>query len=546
MWSAKLFHRRLTACLPVLLLVLTSVKVQALDLRTHLNSWYSNTVLNRESVSQEEHHVAKLLQAHSEFYWLPKEKLLDMSLTPYSRAGRTYEAVKDHILPVSVLFIGAGISEAEGWLDMYKGRTLQNLLLRVGSTLGDMVTAESSKDLAWRFAVSNLDVLRHYQGKGQDNALYFFRRILAYAPYLYRTLPEVLWELGVVKAGKVNIKIEPAHLQERIALSMASASLSETDDAEPPFAYIDWKVMPDRSDGVFQSSTQNTYEQALLSLDKACRHYGVSGIRFYGAVENGAVAGVEQLSLYLKLFFHHGAAKLVKFPAHFGSGNSAKWWTLALDSRTLQGVYNNLDQYRIVKAWNHMRGYGLPLVNPLNEAIISSVPELIEAVATGSHFDTGTARWRGMDWLYTKADIELRAENKLNLVDESLPHQSSLHTLISNGEKGALFIDDSRSRRVTWPEITLLSHAVFSDISASTLVDLESHLPWSPVQGGGKIAKQIATDYGYSLLTRAVISVDPHEHESPSLRKAKAARATLSVLTNALGAMHDIVDNIKR
>lgn len=543
-----LLYGRFISCLPVLtLLALISANVQALDLRTHLDGWYSNAVLNRESASPEEQHVEKLLQDHPEFHWLPKGKLLDMSQTPYSRAGRTYEVIRGHILPVSTLFIGTAISESEEWIDTYKGNALQNLFLRVGSTLGDVATAESGKDLAWRFIVSNFDVLRPYRGKGPDKALYFVRRMLAYAPYLYRTLPEVLWELGVVKTGKVDIKIEPSYLQKRIALSMASAHSSEADNTDLPFAYIDWKVLPAVYDTVLRKPAQSSYEQALLNLDETCRNYGVSAIRFYGAVENGAVGGAEELSLYLKLSFNNGLKKLVKFPAHFGSGNSAKWWTLALDSRTLQGVYNDQDQYRIVKAWNHVRRYGQPLLNPLNEAIVSSVPELVEAIATGSNLETDITQWSGVERMYTKTNIDLEAENKWNLVAETLPHQSSLHTLISNGENGALFIDDSRSRRVAWPEITLLSHAVFANINATTLVDLERHIPWLPVQGSGKIARQLATDYGYGLLTRAVLDTQPESGDnSYAQRKFKATRAVFQVINNTRDALIDIATDLNK
>ena len=542
-----LLYGRLITCLSVLsLLVLTSAQVQALDLRTHLDGWYSNAVLNRESVFQEEHHVEKLLQEHSEFHWLPRGKLLDMSQTPYSRVDRTYEAVKGHILPVSVLFIGAAISESEGWMNTYRGNVLQNLLLRVGSTLGDIVTAESSKDLGWRFIVSNFDVLRPYRGKGQDKALYLARRMLAYAPYFYHILPEVLWELGVVKTDKVNIKIEPEYLQERIALSLASANSSQPESAELPFAYIDWKVLPAVPDVFSRKPVQSSYEQALLHLDETCRNNGVSAIRFYGAVENGMAAEAEDLSLYLKLSFNSGAERLVKFPAHFGSGDSAKWWTLALDARALQGVYNDQDQYRIVKAWNYMRGYGQPLLNPLSEAIVSSVPELVKAIAAGNRLEEADiASWRGVEWPYTKVSIDLKAENKLNLVAETFPCQSSLHTLISNGESGALFIDDSKSRRVAWPEITLLSHAVFANINTATLVDMERHLPWLPVRGSGNIARQLATDYGYGLLTRAVIDASSHKDgESYMRRRLKATRAIFQVIQSTTETLEGITNDL--
>ena len=484
--------------------------------------------LRKKPPSPEEGHINKLLDTYSEFDWVPREKLLEMSLTPYEIKGRTAEAVRKHIVPLATFLLTAELSRQAGWLTRYRGGQnyyrMTNLFWRIGEAVGDIITSGSREELGWRILASNIDILSY--SHDPMNARYHARRTLAYLPLLYQALPEVLWELGVISPGQAEIKIQSESLQGRMSLTMARPSEKE-EEVNIPFAYIDLTILPGAHS---KQELQSNYEQALLKLDESARKAGVSRIRFYGAQESGKNGA--ELSLYLNVSFQDETSKLVKFPAHFGLVKDGQWWTQALDSRTLLGMYNKRDQYKVVQAWNALRGYGLPLLNPLSEVILTHIPEIIAQAAGSKLKQTATAQWQQKTWEFFVPSLEFTTDDVQLLAVSSLPRQSNLHTVIDNGGGGTLFIDDSKSRRSAWPQMMLLTQTAFDDVSEASLVNLDRHLPWLAARGSARISGQLITNYVYGKVAQNILF-----WRMPKYRLRRAAPALRVVMFDEITVM---------
>ncbi|WP_281645344.1 hypothetical protein [Parendozoicomonas sp. Alg238-R29] len=465
-------------------------------------------------------HNRVLIESHGEWDWLPQTKLSEMSLSPYTTKGRVYEAASDHVLPIAALFLTAELSRQGGWLEYYwtgdNSGKMQDLFWRFGDAMADVATSNSPNEAIWKLGVSNIDIFRNGTGGWKDRLLYGAKKTVAYLPFFYSALPETLWELGIIGPGSAVIDIEPDYLKQYISLEVRSA-LSERNQGTPPFAYIDLDIL---SGAPIDHEPGSSYEQALQQLNDSCRANGINRIRFYGAVEKG-----RELSLYLQFYSGNRPSQLIKFPASFGSPKEADWWTRALDSRTFHGVYNDRDQYRVVQSWNNLWGYNRPLMNPLSESIIAYIPELIEVMAMSERLEVHTTYWKKHQWMFVAPDLAGDIEDGSELAVQAIPLQSKLHTLVSNGSSGGFFFDDHKSRRAEWSKITLLTQVDVSQIHKTNLVSMESHLPWLPVRGGARIAKQFATNYTYSLMAKAFFNWRLHAPKKSSF--AKHVRAEL-------------------
>ena len=472
--------------------------------------WYQRVIPEQKTKEECTAENDQKKSTHPQWSWLPEYKWYELSASPYTAGDRFLGAVEEHALPLAALLATAEFSRQVGWLEPWLGGSpghLQNMSWRVGDLLGDVLTSRSSKELVWRQFVSNLDIMASSPSLWHGSFLYGVKRTLAYFPLFYRVVPEILWEVGVVGSRTAPINIEPKELGQRIALTFEGAR-NQRDTCAPPFAHIDFEILP-ASDNAFEPG--NDYERLLLAIESTCRTHGVNRIRFYGVKEESDSGG--KLGLYVRLFVEGNPGSLVRLPFDFGDEGEVDWWTTALDSRTLLGVYNWKDQYQLVKAWNHLRGYEKKLVNPLGEDILAVMPAVIQSLVNSRDEPLHKAAWRGDEWSYADC-AALDSRGNEVLASAMFPRQSSQHTLISTGENGAFFIDDHLSQRVEWPRLSLLTRAHFDSVSSSSLVGLEMHLPWLPARGSVKLVSNVATSMAYGWLSRKLFTRQDHTVEA--------------------------------
>ncbi|WP_281645345.1 hypothetical protein [Parendozoicomonas sp. Alg238-R29] len=429
----------------------------------------------------------ELLNVHPEWQILPTEKLESLKPAPYGYTGRGWELFYDHALSLGLLPAICSLEEGSGEY------------LLAGGLLSDVASSMSQFELIWRVGVASFNSQPLIKALGGKSNLFWAQRGAALVPAVVSNLPEIFWQLGLIRTSRSHIKLYPESLGKYFSFSfVASDALVEG----LPFPRIDMKIHPT---SIQNEPHQTGYEEALVALHESARTNGITKISFYGAKET--VDKKSQLSLYLRLHSNIQEPRLIRFPVNFGETGSGIWWTEALEKRWIQRVYNKDDQYKIVQSLNYLLGYGKPLLNPISKGILEQVPELIETSLFADEEESFTSHWEGYTWSHADTALSLDVDDVSKLAAKAIPAQSQSHTLISNGASGGIFIDDYESQSVGMPKITLLPSADSSWITNKSLVQLEKHLPWLYPRGVYAIARNVALSATYmGLLTTIRIS----------------------------------------
>ena len=485
------------------------------DLRNTMNRWHENVV--EPGITPHTGDEGKKKERMPELLWLPEYKWKEIYLEPFTVKDRAWGIAQSHVIPLSSLFLSVGLAKWSGWFAGYDNLAIKNIAWRVGDALGDAVQSYTPQELLWRLSVSNVDLLRPLTGDRTDQVIYSIKRAALYLPGLYYLIPEFLWEVGAIGEGVVPINIEPKKLQEHLKLSF-SRSAKKQDKGAPPFASLDLEIM---SEGPELDYAETEYENILMALVDACRREGVNRIRFYPVIESREFG--DALQLYLRIDVNQQAGSLVRLPASIGQASEMDWWTNALDRHTLQGVFNQQDQYRAVKAWNSWKGYERPLANPFSEQILAVLIDSLDSLIIASQSDSDPKNGcKGKEcWHYQEPDLQVISDEK-EFSALSIPRQSINHTVISSGASGIFFIDDHISQRVVEPRISLLPRASFATTSSSSLVGLETHLPRLPNRGGIQAVSSVATSMAYGYLANFLYSYAMEEKKTPEPEKVPA------------------------
>ena len=443
---------------------------------------------------------------HPEWHWLPGYKWDSLKKHPYTSAGRTWEVLSGEIGPVVSVFALHYLSKRAGLhyqaLTNEDGRNISDYVMRLGDTIGDVASTDTTSELLWRLFASNVDLIHspefaNASERGQS-ILWAMKRVLAYAPMLTSSLPEALRQHVLHSIGFAGIAFETPALNEHFGLTFVSSS-SSGDRGNPPSAYLDLDFV--KREKPF-ADPEGRFEQALVSLDTISREHNITKIRFYPSVLGDQRKG-GKLALFVRPFFDNKPGPLVRFPASFGSSHDRIWWTDAVDRGILQGVYND-DQYTVVKYMNEFLNYKKHLITPVSDRVIEKLPALMSWAA-----EQPTANDYGFNFaqqMHTAAEPDVvTIDDGVNMGLPGRPKQSTHHTAINAGDNGFLFIDDYFSQRVELPILTFVTRSRYGDIKLDDLLKLEKHLPWRQYRGSEKIAFTLAKSQAYSFVVNALM-----------------------------------------